>query len=73
MDASSLSRILIIIGCAFVFVGVVVWIFAKVPYIGRLPGDFVIERKSWSFYLPVTTCLLLSLLLTILMWIFGRK
>ena len=73
MDLSSLARILIIIGCAFIFVGAAVWIFAKVPFLGRLPGDIVIERKTWSLYFPITTCILISIILTLIMWLFGRR
>ena len=73
MDMSSLPKILVYIGCGFIFAGVIVWIFAKVPIIGRLPGDLFIQRKTWSLYLPITTCVLISTILTILMWIFGKR
>lgn len=73
MDMSTLARVLIFIGCAFVFCGVVVFILAKIPFIGKLPGDIVIKRENWSFYFPITTCIIISILLTLLMWLFGKK
>lgn len=45
----------------------------KVPWIGRLPGDLHIERENWSFYFPLVTCLLVSVILTILFSLFGRR
>jgi hypothetical protein len=45
----------------------------KVPWLGRLPGDIHIERGSWSFYFPLATCLVLSLVLTLLFSLFGRR
>ncbi len=45
----------------------------KVPWLGRLPGDIYIQRGSWSFYFPVATCLLISIVLTLLFSLFGRR
>lgn len=45
----------------------------KVPWLGRLPGDIMVERKNFQFYFPLGTCLLLSLLLTLLFSLFGRR
>jgi hypothetical protein len=41
-------------------------------YLGRLPGDVVLRRGSWTFVFPIVTCLVLSLLLSLLLWIFRR-
>ena len=45
----------------------------KVPWLGRLPGDIHIERGSWSFYFPLATCLIISIVLTLLFSLFGRR
>jgi hypothetical protein len=45
----------------------------KVPWLGRLPGDIYIQRGSWTFYFPLATCLLVSILLTLLFSLFGRR
>ena len=45
----------------------------KVPWLGRLPGDIHIERGSWSFYFPLATCLVISIVLTLLFSLFGRR
>jgi hypothetical protein len=72
-DLSSLGRLLILaglvlagLGLAFVFVG-------RLPLLGRLPGDIVVQGDNWTIYVPVATMLLLSLLLTLLLNLFGRR
>jgi hypothetical protein len=45
----------------------------KIPFLGRLPGDIIIRREHWSFYFPLTTSILLSILLTLLFSLFGRR
>ena len=54
--------------------GLLVTLGDKLPIkLGRLPGDIRIEGKNGSFYFPVATCLLLSVLLSALMWLFGKR
>ena len=63
----SWGKYIIFIGVAVVLVGVVVYFFGdKLHWIGRLPGDIRIERENSRFYFPITTMILLSLLLTII-------
>jgi len=45
----------------------------RVPWIGRLPGDIYIRRGNWSFYFPLATSLLLSVILTLMFWLIGRR
>jgi len=45
----------------------------KVPWLGRLPGDIYIERGSWRFYFPLGTSILLSVVLSLLVWLFSRR
>lgn len=61
--------ILVIIGLLVAGIGVV-WLTApSIPLLGKLPGDIRIERENFNFYFPLTTCILLSLLLTGIMWL----
>ena len=66
---------LIVAGLVFVALGVLFLFADRFPFlrIGRLPGDIVYRRGNFSFYFPWVTCLLASLLLTLLFWIFGRR
>jgi hypothetical protein len=67
------GRALIVIGLAVVALGVLLTLGDKLPFkLGRLPGDIVWEGKHGSFYFPIVTCLLLSVALTLVMWIVRR-
>ncbi len=72
MDAS-LGKLLIAIGLATAAVGAALLFADRIPFLGRLPGDIAIKRGNFSFYFPITTCILLSLILTLLMWLLGRR
>lgn len=68
-----MGRTLIYIGIALVIVGVLWTLGERLPLkFGRLPGDIVVERKGGSFYFPIVTCLLLSAVLSLVMWLFRR-
>ncbi len=69
----SLGRMLLLIGVTLVLLGGLVLLVGKVPFLGRLPGDIVIERKSFTFYFPLATSILLSIVLTLLLSLFGRR
>ncbi len=45
----------------------------KLPWIGKLPGDIVIHRKNFTFYFPLATSLIASLILSLILWLIGRK
>ena len=45
----------------------------KVPWLGRLPGDIYIQRGGWSLYIPLGTSLLISIVLTLILAVFGRR
>jgi len=67
-----LGRMLIILGIIIVAAGVLLLLAHKIPYIGRLPGDIYVKRDSFTFYFPLTTCIVVSLLLTLIFWILRR-
>jgi len=70
---NEIGRLLLVLGIILVVVGVV-FIFAdKIPLVGRLPGDILVKKKNFSFYFPLATCILLSLLLTVIFNLFFRK
>jgi Protein of unknown function (DUF2905) len=68
-----IGRLLIVAGLILVGVGLLFTLGDKLPVrLGRLPGDIVIHGKNSTFYLPLMTCLLLSLLFSLVMWLFRR-
>ena len=67
-----LSRLLIVCGLVLVAAGIVLALADRIPWLGRLPGDISIRRENFSFYFPLATCLLVSVLLSIVIWIFRK-
>ncbi len=69
-----MGRTLIILGLVLVAAGILVSLGSRLPIkLGRLPGDIVIRGARGSFYFPIVTCILLSIVLSLLMWLFGRR
>lgn len=67
-----LGRGLIVIGLLLVIVGGALSFLGRVPWIGRLPGDIYIQRENFSFYFPLGTCVVLSVVMTLLLWALRR-
>jgi hypothetical protein len=76
-EMTELGKILVGLGVVMVILGGLLLLAGgfsgKVPWIGRLPGDIYVDRGSWSFYFPLASCILLSLILTLLFSLFGRR
>ena len=62
-----IGKSLVFAGIAIAVVGLALWGLSSVPYIGRLPGDVYIRRGNFSFYFPLATCILISIIATILL------
>ena len=69
---SGIGRALVILGVLLVIVGFGFMFADKIPYVGRLPGDIFIKREKFSFYFPLTTSIIISIILTILFSIFRK-
>ncbi len=67
-----LGKLLILFGLLIAAIGIILTIGEKIPFIGRLPGDIYVKRERFSFYFPITTCLIISILLTIFFSLFRR-
>jgi Protein of unknown function (DUF2905) len=74
---ADLGKMLLGVGLVMVLVGGVLLLLSnfagKVPWLGRLPGDIYIERGNWRFYFPLGTSILLSVVLSLLLWLFWRR
>lgn len=68
-----IGKFLIVLGVVLVAVGALLSLADRVPWLGRLPGDIFIQRKNFTFYFPLATGIAISLVLTFLFWIFGRR
>jgi hypothetical protein len=66
-----MARILVILGLVLLLVGLL-WPYLSRIGLGKLPGDIVVQRDNVTFYFPMMTCLLLSLLLSLIFWAVNR-
>ena len=77
LELGGLGKLLIGFGVVMIVLGGIFLLLGnfagKVPWIGRLPGDIHIQRGNWSFYFPLATSILLSIILTLILSFFGRR
>ena len=72
MQMSDFGRMLIVVGVILVIVGAGFLLAPKLPWLGRLPGDISYQRGNFSFYFPLGTCIVISIILTLIMWLWRR-
>jgi len=70
MAVSEFGKLLLIIGGVIFLLGLLLSFSGKIPYLGQLPGDILVKKKNFSFYFPLTTCIILSIVLTALLHFF---
>ena len=71
-----IGKLLVVFGAVLVLVGLVLQFAPKIPYLGKLPGDIHIKKENFEFYFPLATSIVLSLLLSGVLWLisyFGKK
>ncbi len=69
-----LGKVLVVFGVVLLAVGALLTLGWRLPgRLGRLPGDLIIRRENFTFYFPLVTCLLLSVVLSLLLWLLGRR
>ncbi len=67
-----LGKVLIVLGIFLTLVGVLFSVGGKIPWLGHLPGDFYIQRERFTFYFPLTTGILISIILSLVLYLFRR-
>ena len=73
MALESLGRLLVYIGVIIVVLGAFLLLLSRMPWFGRLPGDIAWQKEGWTIYFPVTTMILVSVVLTIILNLIFRK
>jgi uncharacterized protein HemY len=66
------GKILIFFGVILIFLGLIFSLVGKIPYLGKLPGDIYIKRENFTFYFPITTCILISIILSVIFYLIFR-
>ena len=68
-----IGKVLIVTGAVMALLGAILYLSGRIPWLGRLPGDFLIERKNFTVYFPLATSIVISIVLSLLFWLFGRR
>jgi hypothetical protein len=69
---NDLAKGIILLGVVLIVVGLLLLVFQKVPFLGRLPGDFLIKREKFTFYFPLATSIIVSLLISLVLYLFSK-
>ena len=70
---TEVGKLLIVCGLSIAAIGVVVGLAGRLPWMGRLPGDIYVQRGNFTFYFPLATSILVSVGLTLIFWLVGRR
>lgn len=73
VDLGSVAKVIIFAGVIITVIGVLFLFTDKIPWLGKLPGDVYIQRKNFSFYFPITTCIIISILVSIIFYFIAKR
>jgi len=69
---ASLGKILLVSGLLLAGAGLLVLLADRIDWLGKLPGDIIVKRENFTFYFPLATCILISIVLSLLFWLFRK-
>jgi hypothetical protein len=69
---AGLGKSLIIFGLIIIVFGIIITFAGKIPWLGRIPGDIQIKRDNFTFYFPLATCILVSVIVSFFLWLLKR-
>jgi uncharacterized membrane protein YkgB len=72
LGLGALGKMLILLGVLILVIGLLLLVGEKIPWVGRLPGDIIIKKERFTFYFPLTTSILISIILTLLFTLFRK-
>jgi hypothetical protein len=72
-ELSNIGRFLILIGFVLIIFGLVISFAGKISWLGKLPGDIYVQRKNFTFYFPLATSILISIILSLILWLLNRR
>ena len=72
MNTEPIGKTLIIFGFILIGLGLLLTFFNKIPFLGKIPGDIYIQKKNFTFYFPVVTSILISIIISFIFWLWSR-
>jgi Protein of unknown function (DUF2905) len=73
MPFNGVGKLLIVLGGLLIIAGAALVLIGKIPWLGRLPGDIYIERRNFAFVFPLATSILISVILSLVLYLFSRR
>jgi membrane protein implicated in regulation of membrane protease activity len=73
MPLNGLGKLLILLGGILIIIGAATVLVGKFPWLGRLPGDIYVERRSFTFFFPLTTSILVSAILSLVLYLLSKR
>ena len=73
MPLSGFGKLLMLFGGMLIIVGAALVLAEKTPWLGRLPGDIYVQRRNFTFYFPLTTSILISVVLSLVLYVLSRR
>ena len=67
-----IAKTMILIGAVLIVIGLVLFLFQKTPFLGKLPGDILIKRANFTFYFPLTTGIIISIIISLILYLLGK-
>jgi uncharacterized protein HemY len=67
-----IAKIILLLGVFLVVIGVILLFIGKVPFLGKLPGDVLIKKEHFTFYFPLTTGIIVSILISLILYLIGK-
>jgi uncharacterized protein HemY len=67
-----IGKLLIITGLVIAGIGILLALGTKIPWLGKLPGDIIIEKRNFKFYFPITTSIIISIILTLILYLLRK-
>ncbi|MDA8423472.1 MAG: DUF2905 domain-containing protein [Nitrospiraceae bacterium] len=67
-----MAKTIILLGAVLIVVGIILLLLQKTPFLGKLPGDILIERKNFTFYFPLATSIIISIIVSLILYLIGK-
>lgn len=73
MDPSAIGKLLVVLGIVLAIFGGILWGAGRMPFLGHLPGDIEVRGEHYTIYFPIMTCIVVSIVLSLVLWIVMRS
>ena len=70
---TTIAKTVILVGIVFIIVGAGMYLLGKIPGVGRLPGDIVVKKENFTFYFPLTTSIIISIILSFILFLWNQR